>query len=213
MSNLNTTIMLMHGDKGATLQALKDAFRADFTLYIKGNNSALKDARLNLKNSPKDKAIEHAITSGQQAGGKAYYIAPKGVKYDQQSAEDLVMWQQHIEDACDAFNAVLDASNAWDKKILTETEKQERADKKAAKALESANAIITQRGLVDPKTIRPFTAIELMEQAMHAIANNECSKIQLMEVYKITMSALADIHKAEKLALARANMEKETATM
>lgn len=212
MSNLNTTIMFMHGDKGATMQALKDAFRADFTLYIKGNSSALKDARLNLKGSPKDKAIEHAITSGQQAGGKAYYIAPKGVKYDQQPAEDLVMWQQHIEDACAAFNAALDASDAWDKKVLTEAEKQERADKKAAKALESANAIIAQRGLIDPRTVRPFTPVELLEQAMHAIANNECSKSQLMEVYKTTMSALADIHKAEKLALARANMEQSSVT-
>lgn len=212
MSNLNTTIMLMHGDKGATLQALKDAFRADFTLYIKGNNSALKDARLNLKNSPKDKAIEHALTAGQQAGGKAYYIAPKGVKYDQQSAEDLAIWQQHIEEACAAFNATLDSSDAWDKRVLTEVEKRERADKKAAKALESANAIIAQKGLVDPRSIRPFTPAELLEQAVHAIANNECSKSQLMEVYMATMTALSIIHKNEELALARANMKKETVT-
>lgn len=213
MSNLNTTIMLMHGDKGATLQALKDAFRADFTLYIKGNSSALKDARLNLKSSPKDKAIEHALTVGQQAGGKAYYIAPKGVKYDQQPAEDLAMWQKHIEDACAAFDAALDSSDAWDKKVLTEAEKQEKADKKAAKALEHANALIAQRGLVDPKEIRPFTSVELIEQTMHEIAQGNCTKTQLMEVYKITMSALANIHKAEKLALARANMEKEPATV
>ncbi len=212
MSNLNTTIMLMHGDKGATLQALKDAFRADFTLYIKGNSSALKDARLNLKGSPKDKAVEHAITSGQQAGGKAYYIAPKGVKYDQQPAEDLVMWQQHIEDACAAFNAALDASNAWDKKALTETEKQERADKKAAKALESANAIIAQRGLIDPRTVRPFTTVELLEQATHAIAEGDCTEDQLRAMYKVVMSALADIHKSKALALAKANMIPTTAT-
>ena len=212
MSNLNTTIMLMHGDKGATLQALKDAFRADFTLYIKGNNSALKDARLNLKNSPKDRAIEHALVVGQQAGGKAYYIAPKGVKYDQQSAGDLAMWQQHIEEACAAFDATLDSSDAWDKRVLTEVEKRERADKKAAKALESANAIIAQKGLVDPRSIRPFTPAELLEQAVHAIANNECSKSQLMEVYMATMTALSIIHKNEELALARANMKKETVT-
>ena len=212
MSNLNTTIMLMHGDKGATLQALKDAFRADFTLYIKGNSSALKDARLNLKNSPKDKAVEHAITSGQQAGGKAYYIAPKGVKYDAQPANDLAMWQGHIEDACSAFNAALDSSDAWDKKILTEAEKQERADKKAAKALESANAIIAQRGLVDPKTVRPFTAVEIVDQAINEIAEGNCTEAQLKTVYGVVMSALADIHKNKALALAKANMTSTTAT-
>lgn len=212
MSNLNSTIMLMHGDKGATIAALKDAFRADFTLYIKGNSSALKDARLNLKNSPKDKAIENAITAGQQAGGKAYYIAPKGVKYDQQPAEDLVMWQKHIEDACAAFNATLDSSNAWDKKVLTEAEKQERADKKATKALESANAIIAQRGLIDPRTVRPFTTVELLEQATHAIAEGDCTEDQLRAMYKVVMSALADIHKSKALALAKANMIPTTAT-
>lgn len=212
MSNLNTTIMLMHGDKGATIQALKDAFRADFTLYIKGNSSALKDSRLNLKNSPKDRAIENAITAGQQAGGKAYYIAPKGVKYDQQPAEDLAMWQNHITEACAAFDAALDSSNAWDKKVLTEAEKQERADKKAAKALESANAIIAQKGLVDPRSIRPFTHVELIEQAVHAIIGNECSKDQLMAVYTATMTALSIIHKAEALAIAKANMEQASVT-
>ena len=197
----------MHGDKGATLAALKDAFRADFTLYIKGNSSALKDARLNLKSSPKDKAIENAITVGQQAGGKAYYIAPKGVKFDAQPADDLIMWHNHITEACAAFDAALDSSDAWDKKVLTDAEKQERADKRAAKALESANAIITQKGLVDPRTIRPFTHVELIEQAVHAIAGNECDKAQLMEVYKVTMTALSIIHKNEATALARANME------
>lgn len=208
MSNLNTTIMLMHGDKGATIQALKDAFKADFTLYIKGNAGALKDARLNLKNGLKDKAIENAITAGQQAGGKAYYIAPKGIKFDQQPAEDLAMWQNHITEACAAFDAALDASDAWDKKILTDAEKQERADKKATKALEAANAIIAQKGLVDPRSVRPFTHVELIEQAIHTITNNECDKAQLMAVYTATMTALSIIHKAEATTLARANMGK-----
>lgn len=212
MSKLNTTIMLMHGDKGATLQALKDAFRADFILYIKGNAGEIRDWRVNLKNTPKDKAIENAITAGQQAGGKAYYIAPKGVKYDQQPAADLAMWQTHIEDACEAFNNALDASNAWDKKVLTEAEKQERAEKKAAKELESANAIIAQKGLVDPRSVRPFTHVELIEQAVHAIIGNECNKAQLMAVYTATMTALSIIHKNEALALARANMEQASVT-
>lgn len=206
MSNINTIIMLMHGDKGATVQALKDAFKADFTLYIKGNSSALKDARVNLKNTAKDKAIENALTAGQQAGGKAYYIAPKGVKYDQQSADDLAMWAGHISDACTAFDACIDASEAWDKKVLTAEEKQERADKKAAKALEMANALIAQKGLVEPSSIRPFTSAELVEQTIHEVVQGECSKAQLQALYGAVMTALSIMHKAEQVVLNKANM-------
>lgn len=207
MSNINTIIMLMHGDKGATVQALKDAFRADFTLYIKGNASALRDARSNLKNTAKDKAIENALTAGIQAGGRAYYIAPKGVKFDQQSPEDLAMWSSHIEEACTAFNTTIDASEAWDKKTATEKEKQDKANLKAAKREETINAAIAARGLVDPKTIRPFSPDELIGQAINEIEQNNCTKEQLKELYKVTMAALAILHKAEQLALARANMK------
>lgn len=206
MSNINTIIMLMHGDKGATVQALKDAFKADFTLYIKGNSSALKDARVNLKNTAKDKAIENALTAGQQAGGKAYYIAPKGVKYDAQPADDLAMWASHINDACTAFDACIDASGAWDKKVLTGEEKQERADKKAAKALEMANALIAQKGLVEPSSIRPFTTQELTDQMAHEIVQGNCTKAQLKALYGVVMSALSIMQKAEQLALVKSNM-------
>lgn len=161
MSNINTLVLLSHGDKAATLEAFKAAFKSDITIYIRGNKSALLDARQNLKNSPKDQAVNDALTAGIRETGTAYYIAPKGVKFDAQSPEDLAMWNKHIDAGCAAFNESLDASNAWDKVVKTEAEKLEAKNKKETKTLELVNAEVAKLGLVDPKTIRPFSADEL----------------------------------------------------
>lgn len=220
-SHINRAVLVLHKEKTQTINFLVEAFSKDITTYYKGNSGALSDARSNLKmrktipeNSPPtpDEAIENALTVAMLAGGKAFYIPAHGVKFADQPAEDLKMWVGHTNDAIKAFQDALEASGAWDKRVISEKEKQDRANLKAAKELEVINKAIEARGLVDAKTIRPFTTIELLEQAQHEIVQGNCTKSQLMEVYKVTMSALANIHKAEQLALARANMAKETTT-
>ena len=198
MSKINTIIMLSHGDKGATLEALKEAFRADITIYIRGNKSALLDARQNLKNTPKDSAIGDALTCGIRATGVAYYIAPKGIKFDAQSPDDLRMWQSHIEAGCEAFNASLDASTAWDKVVRTDEEKQEAKAKKEAKDLERVNAVVASLGLVDPKTIRPFDASELMSAYLDEVIAGNYSMEQLQAVMQQVRDAISILKKAAK---------------
>jgi len=221
-SFINRAILTLHNQKSNVIEFLTDAFSKDITTYYKGNASALNDARANLKlrkNVPEgalptvDEAIENALTMGMLAGGKAFYIPAHGVKFADQPAEDLQVWVKHTNDAIEAFRNALEISGAWDKKVITEKEKQEKANLKAAKELETINKAIAQRGLVDPKTIRPFSPVELVEQAMHEIAQNNCTKAQLVEVYKVTMTALATIHRAEQLALARANIEQTSVTV
>lgn len=220
-SFINRAILVLHKEKTSTIEFLVEAFAKDITTYYKGNSSALSDARANLKlrkNAPEgalptvDEAIENALTLAMLAGGKAFYIPAHGVKFADQPAEDLQMWVKHTNDAIAAFKSALETSGAWDKRVITEKEKQEKANLKAAKELETINKAIAQRGLVDPNTIRPFSPVELVEQATHEIAQGNCSKAQLMEVYKVTMAALAAIHKADQLALTRANMNQTTVT-
>ena len=198
MSKINTIIMLSHGDKGATLEALKEAFKSDITIYIRGNKSALFDARQNLKNTPKDNAIGEALTCGIRAAGVAYYIAPKGVKFDAQSPDDLAMWQSHIEAGCEAFNASLDASTAWDKVVRTDEEKQKAKIKKEAKDLERVNAQVASLGLVDPKTIRPFNASEIQSVYIDEVIAGSYSMDQLQVVMQHLKDALSILKKAAK---------------
>ena len=218
-SHINRAILVLHKEKTQTINFLVEAFSKDITTYYKGNSGALSDARSNLKmrknvpeNSPPtpDEAIENALTVAMLAGGKAFYIPAHGVKFADQPAEDLQMWVGHTNDAIAAFKDALETSGAWDKRVVSDKDKADKANLKAAKELETVNAAIAARGLVDPKTIRPFSSVELVEQAMHEIAAGNCDKAQLMEVYGVVMSALATIHKGEALALARANMAKET---
>lgn len=200
MSKINTIIMLSHGDKGATIEALKDAFKSDITTYIRGNKSALLDARQNLKNTPKDNAISEALTSGIRAAGVAYYIAPKGVKFDAQSPDDLAMWNDHIEAGCEAFNASLDASTAWDKVVRTDEEKQKAKAKKEAKDLERVNAQVASLGLVDPKTIRPFNASEIQSVYIDEVIAGSYSMDQLQVVMQHLKDAISILKKSAKAA-------------
>lgn len=200
MSKINTIIMLSHGDKGATIEALKEAFRADITIYIRGNKSALLDARQNLKNTPKDNAIGDALTCGIRATGVAYYIAPKGIKFDAQSPDDLAMWNDHIEAGCLAFNESIDASTAWDKVVRTDEEKQKAKTKKEAKDLERVNAQVASLGLVDPKTIRPFSPAELQGAYLDEVIAGNYSMDQLQAVQQHLKDAISILKKAAKAA-------------
>lgn len=200
MSRINTIIMLSHGDKGATIEALKEAFRADITTYIRGNKSALLDARQNLRGTQKDTAIGEALTCGIRAAGVAYYIAPKGIKFDAQSPDDLRMWNDHIEAGCLAFNESIDSSKAWDKVVKTDEEKQEAKAKKEAKDLERVNAVVASLGLVDPKTIRPFDASELMSAYVDEVLAGNYSMDQLQAVMQHLKDAVSILKKTAKVA-------------
>lgn len=200
MSRINTIIMLSHGDKGATLEALKEAFKSDITTYIRGNKSALLDARQNLKNTQKDNAIGEALTCGIRAAGVAYYIAPKGIKFDAQSPDDLAMWNDHIEAGCLAFDESIDSSKAWDKVVKTDEEKQEAKAKKEAKDLERVNAQVASLGLVDPKTIRPFNASEIQSVYIDEVIAGSYSMDQLQVVMQHLKDAISVLKKAAKVA-------------
>jgi len=200
MSKINTIIMLSHGDKGATLEALKEAFKSDITTYIRGNKSALLDARQNLKNTQKDNAISEALTCGIRAAGVAYYIAPKGVKFDAQSPDDLAMWASHIEAGCLAFNESIDSSKAWDKVVKTDEEKQEAKAKKEAKDLERVNAQVASLGLVDPKTVRPFNASEIQSVYIDEVIAGSYSMDQLQVVMQHLKDAISILKKSAKAA-------------
>lgn len=202
--------MISHGDKGATIEAFKEAFRSDITVYIRGNKSALIDARQSLKNTVKDSALNDALTCGIRAAGVAYYIAPKGVKFDAQSEDDLKMWNDHIAAGCESFNESIDASKAWDKVEKTDAEKQEAKAKKEAKALEKINAQVKSLGLVDPSTIRPFSAVEIQSSYLDEVLACKYSMEELQTVMQQIKDAISILKKAQKNSMPVVNADTVT---
>ena len=175
-SKLQASIKLLHGDKAATIASLTSSFKEDYSHFATANNrEALNQAVTELNKSPKDKAISEAISEAYKAGALTVgYVGARTGKFSAQSKEVQDVFNDAIVKACEAFNASLEACEAFkDKAPKTEADKVKAKEAKEAKAKEDKEALIVamvQSGEIvracDVKKIEDFAPVALIDALM-----------------------------------------------
>jgi hypothetical protein len=200
MATFSKVVGSVVGNLECSKELLVDSFREAITTFVRANNSTgIKDAVIATGKTAKGKTILtaiQAVTSTLKVG----YLAPKGIRFDDQPAEDLIFWNTAIDSAVTTFTSGIESLGL--KTTITEEVKAERkvkADKVKAEKLESE---IKARGLVDPNTVRILTIPEMVNQTIDALLLGDVTDSQLFDLTS-AIDACKGIHKAVAAALAK----------
>lgn len=188
MSKFSKVVGSVVGNIECSKELLIESFRDDVIVFVRANNATgIKDAVIATGKTAKGKIILASIQA-VMATLKIGYVAPRGVKFDDQPLEDLAFWNQKIEDAVITFTSGIEALGL--KAALSAEVKAERrakADKKKADKIESE---IKARGLVEPSTLRPLTNSELINQVLDMARADQMDGATLFEAMSVIQDAL-----------------------
>lgn len=150
MSNsaLRAVIGVFHRNPSTTLEALSEAFTADYSQFAKANNrEPLNRAIESLNKSKADKAISEAVTAGYKAGALVTgYVGAHSGPFAKQPESVQAGYIEAIAKASADFRETLEQSGAFVTKApRTDAEKAEAKAKAKAKSEEIIAKAINEK--------------------------------------------------------------------